>query len=101
MTLQVRDRYKVMEPRTVNLTAHRRGAAAGWHGGVMPQHEQLRILGCRRPAGRDQRPQRRMKIRCTRRTDINGYHAPPLMLAFAAARRERGLLASRTPAEGR
>lgn len=45
-------------------------------------------------------PQRRMKIRCRRRTDINGYHALPLMLAFAAVHRACGLLASHTPAEG-
>jgi hypothetical protein len=50
--------------------------------------------------GRASRPQRRMKIRCRRRTDINGYHVLPLMLAFAAVPRARGLPASRTPAEG-
>jgi hypothetical protein len=101
MTLQVRDRYKVMETPHGESDPHIDVALlpAGTAASCRSMSSSASVDAEDRPGGTS-RPQRRMKIRCRRRTDLNGYHALPVMLAFAAVRRARGLLASRTPAEG-
>jgi hypothetical protein len=101
MTLQVRDRYKVMETPHGESDPYIDVALlpAGTAASCRSMSSSASVDAEDRPGGTS-RPQQRMRIRCRRRTDMNGYHALPLMLAFAAIRRACGLLASRMPAEG-